>query len=59
MGRTIKKLSKGLKLEIKKGEQTFLRVPQCLYLVHIPIKLYEYIMNSELVIVYMNENHTK
>ena len=43
-------LSKGHYLKTKKGKQSFLCATNCLYLLHIPIKLHEDIMNSELVI---------
>ena len=42
-----KKSSKRHNLETKIGEQSFLRVTHCLYLIHILIKLYEDIMNSK------------
>ena len=40
---------RGITWKLGKGEQLFLDVTHCLNLIHIPIKLHEVIMNSELV----------
>ena len=48
MGRKkLGKLSKGHNLETNQGEQSFLHVAHHFYLIHIPVKLHEYIINSE------------
>ena len=47
MGRKMGKLSKGNNLETKQGEQSFLHAAHHLYLIHIPVKLDEDIINSE------------
>ena len=41
-----KKESKGHNLETKKGEQSFMGLAHCLYLILIPIKFHEYIPKS-------------
>ena len=41
------KLSKGHNWKTKQGEQSILHAVHRLYLIHIPIKLHEYIINSE------------